>query len=229
MRLKGQMQYLMHTTRGHPTWGGDLTLVTAATHFGAALDDLVAMPKRALLLSAEEFLGHMPGRGDLADYSAAPILLSRYCNEITACFPNIEQVIHFSTRAPESWLQSAYWEHVKSSSMTLDYDAFAKTYEKAAKFEPIIKAVRKQVNVAVHHTALEDCRNLRLGPADPVFDLCDISPSLREKIVPQPINNEPLDKTVLLALLEANRAYADHYERKAAKQIILAEAQKNDR
>ena len=113
--------------------------------------------------------------------------------------------------------------------MTLDYDVFAKTYEKAAEFEPIIKAVQKQVNVAVHHTALEDCRNLRLGPADPGFDLCDISPSLREKIVPQPIHNERLDKTVLLALLEANRAYADHHERKAAKQIILAEAQKNDR
>ena len=77
--------------------------------------------------------------------------------------------------------------------------------------------MRKQVNVAVHHTALEDCRNLRLGPADPMFDLCDISPSLREKIVPHPIHNERLDKIVLLALLEANRAYADHYERKAAK------------
>ena len=112
--------------------------------------------------------------------------------------------------------------------MTLDNDTFAKTYEKAADFETIIKAVRKKANVAVHHSALEDCRNLRLGPADPVFDLCDISPSLREKIVPQPIHNERLDKTVLLALLEANREYADHYERKAAKQIILAEAQKND-
>jgi hypothetical protein len=223
------MPDLMHATRGYSTWRDDLTLVKAATRFGAVLDGLVAMPKRALLLSAEEFSGHMPGRGDLADDSAAPILLSRYCDEIAARFPNIEQVIYFSTRAPESWLQSAYWEHVKSSSMTLDYDAFAKTYEKAADFETIIKAVRKKANVAVHHSALEDCRDLRLGPADPVFDLCDISPSLRDKIVPQPIHNEWQDKTVLLALLAENRAYADHYKRKAAKQIILAEAQKNDR
>jgi hypothetical protein len=229
MSLKGQMPDLMHATRGYSTWRDDLTLVKAATRFGAVLDGLVAMPKRALLLSAEEFSGHMPGRGDLADDSAAPILLSRYCDEIAARFPNIEQVIYFSTRAPESWLQSAYWEHVKSSSMTLDYDAFAKTYEKAADFETIIKAVRKKANVAVHHSALEDCRDLRLGPADPVFDLCDISPSLRDKIVPQPIHNEWQDKTVLLALLAENRAYADHYKRKAAEQIILAEAQKNDR
>ena len=108
MSLKGQMPNLMHATRGYSTWRDDLTLVKAATRFGVVLDGLVAMPKRALLLSAEEFSGHMPGRGDLADDSAAPILLSRYCDEIAARFPNIEQVKYFSTRAPESWLQSAY-------------------------------------------------------------------------------------------------------------------------
>jgi hypothetical protein len=32
---------------------------------------------------------------------------------------------------------------------------------------------------------------------------------------------------VLLALLDANRAYADRDERKAAKQLILTEANKN--
>ena len=127
MRLKGKMQDLMHATRGYSTWRDNLTLIKATTRFGAVLDDLVTMPKRALLLSAEEFSGHMQGRGDLADYSTTPILLSRYCDEITARFPNIEQVIYFSTRAPESWLQRAYWEHVKSSSMALDYYAFAKT------------------------------------------------------------------------------------------------------
>lgn len=38
------MQDFMHATRGYPTWRGDLTLVTAATRFGAVLDDLVAIP-----------------------------------------------------------------------------------------------------------------------------------------------------------------------------------------
>jgi hypothetical protein len=79
----------MHATRGYSTWRDDLTLVKAATRFGAVLDGLVAMPQRALLLSAEEFSGYMKGRSVLADYSAAPILLSRYCDEITARFPKI--------------------------------------------------------------------------------------------------------------------------------------------
>jgi hypothetical protein len=89
MRLKGQMQDLTHATRGYSKWRDDLTLVKAATRFGAVLDDLVAMPKRKFLLSAEEFSGYMKGRSVLADYSAAPILLSRYCDEITARFPKI--------------------------------------------------------------------------------------------------------------------------------------------
>ena len=59
MRLKGQMPDLTHATRGYSTWRDDLTLVKAATRFGAVLDGLVAMPKRALLLSAEEFSGYM--------------------------------------------------------------------------------------------------------------------------------------------------------------------------
>ena len=89
MRLKGQIPDLMHATRGYSTWRNDLTLVKAAKRFGAVLDGLVAMPKRALLLSAEEFSGYMKERSVLADYSAAPILLSRYCDEITARFPKI--------------------------------------------------------------------------------------------------------------------------------------------
>jgi hypothetical protein len=36
-----------------------------------------------------------------------------------------------------------------------------------------------------------------------------------------------MDDAVLLALLAANRAYADRDERKIAKQLILAEAKKN--
>jgi hypothetical protein len=144
MRLKGQMQDLTHATRGYSTWRDDLTLVKAATRFGAVLDDLVTMPKRALLISAEEFSGYMPRRSSLADYSATPILLSGYCEEITARFPKIEQVTYFSTRAPKSWLQIGFWGHVKSSSMTLDDDTFAK------------KFTRKQPNLSQSSNRCED-------------------------------------------------------------------------
>lgn len=227
MRLKGQMKDLMHATRGYSTWRDPFSLAKATARFGAMLDGLALMPRRVLVISAEELSGHMPGRANLADYSAAPILLQRFLTEITARFPASEQVIYFSTRDPETWLRSAYWEHVKSSSMTLSYSDFSQTYGSAANFDDIILQVKISVNAEVHATPLEACQDFTLGPADPLFDLCDISTELRQKLIPQPTKNQRMDDAVLLALLAANRAYADRDERKTAKQLILAEAAKN--
>lgn len=229
MRLKGQMKELMHATRGYSTWRDPFTLAKATRRFGAVLDGLAEMPHRVLVISAEEIAGHMPGRDNLFDYSAAPILLTRFCKEIRHHFPTTELAIYFSTRDPDAWLRSAYWEHVKSSSMTLDFDEFTSNFGKAANLEKIVSGVREMVDVPVHSTLLENCADLRLGPADPLFDLCGLSAKLREKIAPQPVKNQRHDDTVLLALLEVNRAYADRDERKAVKQEILAKAVKNDR
>lgn len=224
MRLKGQMPELMHATRGYSTWRDPLTLAKAGARFGAMLDGLVAMPRRVLVVSAEELSGHMPGRGALMNYEAAPILLKRFSEEISARFPKAEQVIYFSTRNTDSWVRSAYWEHVKSSSMTLGYEAFIKAYGSSANFEQIISKVRQNAKSEVFDTPLETCLTLPLGPADPLLDLCDISADLRARIVAQPATNRRKDDAVLLALLAANRTYADRDERKAAKQFILAEA-----
>ena len=219
MRLKGQMKDLMHATRGYSTWRDPLTLAKATRRFGVVLDSLALMPRRVLVISAEELSGHMPGRARLTDYSAAPILLQR--------FPKAEQAIYFSTRDPDAWLRSAYWEHVKSSSMTLSYDDFIGSYEQAVDFEKVISTTKRTIQADVYDTSLEDSDDLPLGPAGPLLDLCDISPELRKKIIPQPAKNQRMDDAVLLALLDANRAYADRDERKAAKQLILAEATKN--
>jgi hypothetical protein len=227
MRLKGQMKDLMHATRGYSTWRDPFTLAKATTRFGAVLDGLTAMPRRCLVISAEELSGHMPGRSGLSDYSAAPILLEQFSEQISARFPRAEQVVYFSTRDPKSWMKSAYWEHVKSSSLTLDFTDFTKTYQSASDLDHIVEQVRNALNIEVFSTRLEECSTLRLGPADPLLDLCDISSGLRDKITPQPKKNQRFDDAVLLALLDANRAYADRDERKAAKQLILAEASKN--
>ena len=229
MRLKGQMKDLMHATRGYSTWRDPLTLAKATRRFGVVLDSLALMPRRVLVISAEELSGHMPGRARLTDYSAAPILLQRFSEEISARFPKAEQAIYFSTRDPDAWLRSAYWEHVKSSSITLNYDDFIGAYEQAVDFEKVISTTKKTIQADVYDTPLEDSDDLPLGPADPLLDLCDISPELRKKIIPQPAKNQRMDDAVLLALLDANRAYADRDERKAAKQLILAEANKNVR
>lgn len=223
MRLKGQMTKLLHATRGYSMRGDALTLAKVKHRFDVLLDRMPPMPHRCLVISAEDLSGQMPGRGDLMDYSATPILMDAISRKITELFPKTEYLIYFSTCRPDAWLKSAYWEHVRSSSMTLDFDQFETKYSAAADFDQIIAQTKDAVPCPVHYAPLEDCVDLRLGPTDPLLDLCDVPDDLRAQIVPQSKVSTPDSDAVLLALLEANRAYADSDTRKAAKQEILAQ------
>ncbi len=223
IRLKGQMQELMHATRAYATLGSDDALDKVRARFDGLLSDLPGMPRRTLLLSAEELSGHMPGRGPLKTYDAAPVLMYLYWQQLQARFPSAPVVFCFSTRAPDDWLQSAWAEHVTSSAMTLDFDAFRARYPDASGLDRIVAAVRARVPAAVHDFALEDCARLPLGPADPVLDLCDIPADLRARLVAQPRQNVRRDDAVLAALLEVNRTHKDPETRGAAKRAILAE------
>jgi len=59
--------------------------------------------KRDLLISSEELSGHMPGRGDLADYSAAPILMRENKDVLKTTYPNCDLTFVFTLRKAETW------------------------------------------------------------------------------------------------------------------------------
>ncbi|MCR8824994.1 hypothetical protein [Pseudosulfitobacter koreensis] len=231
IRLKPQMTDLMHATRGFSTWRDKISLAKVARRFDLLLQDLPGMPRRALVISAEELSGHMPGRGDLADYSAAPELVHIYVECVQKHFPDCEVAVYASTRAPQAWLRSAYWEHVKSSSMTLDFTDFVARYGHAADLDAVLDEIAATVPCRVFRARLEEAQSLRLGPAQPLLELCDVPAETLAQIMPHPVANAALDPSVLEALLEANRAHpdpADRAARKAAKQAILAAAQGKD-
>ena len=131
IRLKGQMQELMSATRGYSTYGTPDALDKVSRRFDALLDDLPGMPRRTLLLSAEELSGHMPGRGPLAEYSAAPVLMYQFWQRAQARFAQTPIVFCFATRAPEAWQRSAWAEHVKSSGKQLDFADYCAQYPTA--------------------------------------------------------------------------------------------------
>jgi hypothetical protein len=225
IRLKGQMQELMHATRGYSTYGTENALEKVRLRFEALLADLPGMPRRTLLLSAEELSGHMPGRGALADYSAAPVLMYLYWQRAQAAFPATPVVFCFGTRSPENWRRSAWAEHVKSSGMTLDYVNFSTQYPDADNLDGIVSEVRRRVPAPVHSFALEDCAEQPLGPADPVLDLCDVPAELRATLTAQPPQNTRFDDDTLAALLEINRTHRDTDARNAAKAALLHKGQ----
>ncbi len=226
LRLRWQMTDLIHATRGYSTWRDPLTLLKAQDRFETLMEELPGMPRRTLIISAEELAGHLPGRGDLDDYSAAPVLLYAFWEIMARRFPAAEIQLYLSTRAPDPWLASAYWEHVKSSDMSLDFDAFRERYHKAADLDGMVTEIASRVPCQVHSHALEDCRDLPLGPADPLLDICDIPLSVRAELVSSPAANTRLDGDVLLAMLEANRTHKGAEARNKAKKAILIEARK---
>jgi hypothetical protein len=221
IRLKGQVKELISATRGYSTYGTADALDKVNRRFDALLADLPGMPRRTLLLSAEELSGHMPGRGALADYSAAPVLMYLFWQRAQAAFPNTPVQFCFATRDPVAWQRSSWAEHVKSSGMTLDFDDYDAAYPNAFDLAAVISEVRGRVPAPVHSYALEDCADLQLGPADPVLDMCDIPAQLRATLVSQPPQNTRLDDSTLAALLRINRTHKDAHARNAAKAKLL--------
>lgn len=221
IRLKGQMQELMSAARGYSTYCTNDALDKVSRRFDTLLAELPDMPRRTLLLSAEELSGHMPGRGALADYSAAPVLANLFWSRAQQAYPDAQVLFCYATRAPASWLKSGWAEHVKSSTMTLDFAAFCARYPDAPNLQTILDDIRQKVPAPVHSYALEECSDLPLGPADPVLDHCDIPDALRAALTPQPPQNKRLSEDTLAALLEINRTHRDKEARKAAKADVL--------
>ena len=224
LRRRWHMQELMSATRGYSTWRDPLTLIKAQDRFEQVMDGVPDMPKRTLIMSAEELCGHLPGRGDLKDYSAAPVLLYAFWDIAQRRFPKAEILIYLTTRGPDAWLTSAYWEHVQSSDMTLDLDEFREKYRSAANLTAMSAEIASRVPCPVHTAALEDCRALPHGPADPLLDLCDLPLSVRAQLIKQPPANQTLPEGTLRALLKANRSLSNPDTRRAAKGAIIAEA-----
>lgn len=223
--LRGEMRDLVHAARGYSSWRDPFTLDKFAHRFRALLEKLGKMPKRVLCLSSEELSGHMPGREGIPDYSAAPVLAAEMARIAAEMHPGTPLTFHLTLRQPESWLRSAYWEHVKASSMTQGWEAFAKATRPAADLAAAADAIAEALPCPVHRSWLEETAGQPLGPAGPLLALCGLSDDVLRGLDPVPPVNARLDDSVLLALLAANRDYTDRDARAAAKQAILSAAQ----
>lgn len=221
--LRAQMRTVVQAARGYSTWRDPFTLDKFSKRFQAVLEHATPEPGQTLCLSAEELSGHLPGRDGIDTYDAAPVLAR---DMITACqhvFPEAEIALSLSTRE-NGWLLSAYWEHVKSSSMTMGWEEFAATYDKADDLARVAAHMQDTLPCPVHVTTLETSATMPAGPATPLLRLCGVPEDRIASLKLSAPRNQTPKKAVLLALLAANRDYPDPNERQAAKQAILAAA-----
>jgi hypothetical protein len=210
---------LLAAARGYSTYRTRLRLARFDLRLHSYLKSQ-RLKTRDLLISSEELSGHLPGRGDLADYSAAPVLMRRLEKGLRRAYPEAKLSFVFTLRHPETWWPSAYWEHVKSSRMVLDFDAFMARYG-ALDLEAAAASIRLKSEVRTYW--LEEISGAPYGPATPLLELMELAPRRWAKLRPVAQKNRaPADREALIAaFLELNRSDLDGETVKARKEALL--------
>lgn len=221
--LKWRAKQLLHATRGYSTYPDPVSLAKVSLRADAFWGEQPDYDQRGLILSAEELVGHMPGRGDITTYSAAIALLTEIIQAAQRRYgaPDLRVVI--STRAPDSWLTSAYWEHVKSSSMTMDLQAFRALYAPAAQTADLLDELAAAIApVPLIRLALEHWTSHPLGLAAPILQMAEVPTETLNALETVPPANTRLPDAMLQQLLDLNRNISDRETRRAAKQALVA-------
>lgn len=224
--MKAGLQDCCSSARGYSTWRDPISRNKFYNRFQTALQGIAPMPKRVLVLSSEELSGHLPGRDGLPDYSAALELVHDMTELVAQVMPEAELIYYYSTRAAEPWLRSAYWQHVRASSMTLDFEDYQREFQASANLDGVVDAVSDSVDVRVERGRLEDTAGLPAGPATSLLDLCDVPRDVQARMQLE-TRNANLGPDVLATLLNINRTIHDPDERIATKKAILDEAEGN--
>ncbi len=163
---------------------------------------------RPLVISAEDLCGHMPGREGLTSYTAAPILMRALTmTTLETLGPETDLTLMLSLRAPGSWLQSCYAQHLRVIRMTDSWEAYQQAYIESADLTTIADRIQAQIgDIPLIRASLEDSKDRPHGPMSPLLDALDLPPDVLSAIKP-PSQANPKEPSELRELyLEANRS-----------------------
>lgn len=183
---------------------------------GLALD-----PGQGLLLSSEDFAGHMPGNRGVQSYAAAPAIAATLAEALRQRFPAAEVRFVCTTRAPAAWLRSVHWQLAKHHHMTLDAAEFARLYAPAARMAPVLTALRQATNAPLHIAPLEAQALRRLGPVAALYDAAGLPPQLCAALPALAAANTAPPGDLAQAFVALNRQDMSAEARQAAKAALL--------
>lgn len=187
-------------------------------------DDLAG---KVLVVSSEDFAGHMPGRFGLTDYRAAKTTLPAAVAALEARFAAIKAgldiTLLFTLRAPEAWLKSLHWQVALHPDLTLKQKQFCARYAGAADFAavlgPLEMALGPRARLAVAH--LEDLAPRRLGPVEAIYDLVALPADLRASLPALALHNRQSVDGLADQFVRLNRAGLPHDELRRAKSSMV--------
>ena len=207
-RLKPEFEALTHAARAFsvdPTPALLAEVRHEAERFFVGLD--TADP-RPVLMSSEDLSGHLPGRHGLDRYDAAALIMSQLADAARDCFGDtLDLAFFFSTRGRESWLRSTWWQNLRSTRLTLDFDAYAVQVAGAADLHAVLAEVADAVAPAtVTALSLEESSAMPQGPLTPLLDLVDLHDVTRSKLRLLPPENVQPELGLQDVFLALNRS-----------------------
>lgn len=129
---------------------------------------------RPLLISSEQLIGRIPGRVGNWSYDTAPALVGRAVDVLHDRFgAGTDIIVWFTTRRPEDWLRSVYWQNLRSMRIIEDFDSYRPRLEQAARLEAVVEQTRERLSgrARVCASAIEEIGGGRLGPLDTALGL----------------------------------------------------------
>ncbi len=188
--------------------------------FEAFLDSLTPEESRPLLITSEDLSGLIPGKFGVTAYSASTPLMSRAVDGVLRRFGKETKIdIWYTTRSPESWQRSVYYQLLRGIRLTESFAEFQKNWAQAAQLDEVVEATKQSVadRASVDAGQLEECFGKPLGPLGVFLERYGIS---ADGLPPLPIENvQP--KGVADELLAINRSEMSDAVATEAKRRVL--------
>lgn len=188
--------------------------------FAANIATIDRLDSRPLLITAEALVGQIPGRKNVETYGAAPALLECVVAELHDVFGGDASItVCFTCRDPENWKRSVYYQNLRSTRITDDFETYWEKYNQAAKLEEIVSLTRTQLLGLATVTSIwiEEYRDMPLSSLGPILDLLNVKRDDLSAITPQ--NVQP--PNAALHLLELNRSSLSDEKLSVAKRRLL--------
>lgn len=220
--LKEHFEDLTKTARSFSIEPREETLAEVAKSAAGFFAGMDRDDPRPILMASEDLSGHMPGRHGLESYDSAGLIMKCIAVAAFACLGDDTDVtFYFSVRDRTAWLRSTWWQNLRSTRLTLDFEDYARRFDEADSLEEILDGVAADVAPAkVTSRRLEDIGNGPLGPLDPVLDLLDLPGLERTALKALPPENVQPDMGIDAVFLALNRSRLADKDVQTAKRSI---------
>ncbi len=175
---------------------------------------------RPLLISSEQLIGRIPGRVGNWSYATTPALVGRAVDVLRDRFGETAEItVWFTTRRPEDWLRSVYWQNLRSMRITEEFDTYRARLAPAARLDEVVAETREGLSgrALVCASAIEEIGGERLGPLGTALERLGLP---TDKLPPvQAFNVQP--KGGAVEMLALNRSSLDDEALAEAKRDLL--------